>query len=154
RRSRAPIAPGVVHASATLRIRRLYSAVDVRRRGFATTCTSSAPTATCVSIGSSLLALTNFGGRDCLTHPGTEGGAPVTSLARVSLAEGYWAVALRAIRIRLSVAPPVSGERGLQRGGCRRGAMGGLSDGCRRLRCRRLAWASGRARHGRREVRF
>src|SRR5262249_43781667 len=58
RRSRAPMAPGVVHASASLRIRRLYSAVYVRRRGFATTCTSAAPTATCVSIRSSLLALT------------------------------------------------------------------------------------------------
>src|SRR5581483_8573897 len=74
RRSKAPTAPGVVHASASLRIRRLYSAVYVRRRGFAATCTSSATTATCASIGSSRLALlSNFGGRDCLTHPGTEG---------------------------------------------------------------------------------
>jgi len=65
-----------MHASASLRIRRLYSAVYVRRRAFAATCTSSATTATPprASMGSSRLALiSKFWGRDCLTHPGTEG---------------------------------------------------------------------------------
>jgi len=48
-----------------------------RRRGFATTCTSSCVTVISrASMGSSRLALlSNFGGRDCLTHPGTEGDA-------------------------------------------------------------------------------
>jgi hypothetical protein len=42
RRNSAPTAPGVAHASASFRMRRLYSAVYVRRLGFAGTCTSSA----------------------------------------------------------------------------------------------------------------
>jgi hypothetical protein len=77
RRSSAPMAPGVVHASAAFRIRRLYSAGYARRRGFATTCTSSGLAtviSSVASMGLSRLALiSNFGGRDCLTHRGTEG---------------------------------------------------------------------------------
>jgi hypothetical protein len=72
----APHGPGVVQASASFRIRRFYSAVYVRRCGLAATCTSSATIETCASMALSRLALiNNFGGRDCLTHPGTEGGA-------------------------------------------------------------------------------
>jgi enoyl-[acyl-carrier-protein] reductase (NADH) len=67
----------------------LYSAVYVRRRGLAATCTSSPPTATCASIGSSRLALlSNFRGRDCLTHPGTEGQAAAAAFLASELA-GY-----------------------------------------------------------------
>lgn len=81
RRNRAPTAPGVAHASASLRIRGLYSAVYVRRLGFATTCTSSATTATGPSMGLSRLTLiSNFGGRDCLSHPDTEGSASAAVL--------------------------------------------------------------------------
>jgi hypothetical protein len=54
---------------------RLYSAVYVRRRGFAATCTSSATTGTCASMESSRLALiSNFGGRD-LSHSSWNRGA-------------------------------------------------------------------------------
>ena len=62
----------------TLRIRRLYSAVNTRRCGFATTCTSSPVmgTSTLASMGLSSLALyTNYLGTDCLIHLGTEGTA-------------------------------------------------------------------------------
>src|SRR5262245_65569311 len=55
-------------------MRRLYSAVYVRRLGFAATCTSSTTPVTSRSMGSSPLALiSNFGGRDYLTHADTEG---------------------------------------------------------------------------------
>ena len=43
RRSRAPIAPGAVQASASRRIFRLYSAVNRRRLALATTSTSGTP---------------------------------------------------------------------------------------------------------------
>src|SRR5262245_4951091 len=77
RRNSAPTAPDVAHASASLRMRRLYSAEYIRRLGLATTWTSSITAATCPSMGSSPLALiTNFGGRHCLIHPGIEGRAP------------------------------------------------------------------------------
>ena len=64
--------------SASLRSRRVYSAVNDRPCGFAATRTSSGFTAisTRASMEVSLPALySNFGGRDCLTHPGTEGQA-------------------------------------------------------------------------------
>src|SRR5206468_10880275 len=78
RRSNAPTAPGVAQASAALRIRRLYSAVNTRRCAFATTCTSSpvVSTSPLASMGLSSLALyTNYLGSDCLIHVDTEGGA-------------------------------------------------------------------------------
>ena len=59
------------------RIRRLYSAVNARCCGFATTCTAPGVTAISprASVGVSLPApYSNFGGRDCLIHPGAEGG--------------------------------------------------------------------------------
>src|SRR5215510_388689 len=76
RRNNAPTAPGVAHASASFRMRRLYSAVYVRRRGFAATCTSSGTTFTRPSMASSRLALyNNFRDSDCRIHLGTEGAA-------------------------------------------------------------------------------
>lgn len=51
----------------------LHSAVNARRRAFATACTSSSPTGTWASMESSRLARTsNFGDSDCLAYPGTE----------------------------------------------------------------------------------
>jgi hypothetical protein len=71
---RAATAPGVAHAPASLRMHRSYSAVYVRRRGFAATCTSSAPIVARPPSGSFRLALiSSVGIEDCLTHLVTEG---------------------------------------------------------------------------------
>ena len=51
RRSSAPTAPGLAHASASRRMRSLYSAVNRRRTGFSATCTSSGTTVTGPSMG-------------------------------------------------------------------------------------------------------
>ena len=79
RRSRAPISPGLVQASAARNTWCLYSAVNRRRVGFATTSTSldiSAGTVTTFDalIPKSLLALyIKLRGGECLTHVDTEG---------------------------------------------------------------------------------
>jgi hypothetical protein len=93
RSNHAPTAPGVVQAAASWRIRRFYSAVYDRRRGFATTYTSAATpgTSTRASMGSCPLALySNFRRTDYLTHldtEGTEGGPPIT---RKPASERWW----------------------------------------------------------------
>ncbi len=70
------MAPGVVHASASLRTRRLYSAVNARRSGFAATCTSSTVTgiSTRASIGSKH--------RDRFRGAGVDTRPPVRGMAR------------------------------------------------------------------------
>src|SRR5439155_13687581 len=76
RRNNAPTAPGVLHASASRTIFRLYSTVNRRRVAFAVTSISGPPGArsSTLIVLQSLLALdTKLPGGRCLTHIGREG---------------------------------------------------------------------------------
>src|SRR5262249_34051585 len=76
RRRIAPTAPGVLQASASRRILRLYSTVNRRRVAFATPSTAAATSAFSVALIDlqSLLTLDiKLQGGHCLTHVGREG---------------------------------------------------------------------------------
>src|SRR5213594_2342496 len=87
RRNNAPTAPGVLHASASRTIFRLYSAVNRRRVAFAVTSISGPPGArsSTLIVLQSLLALdTKLPGGRCLTHIGREGGLRADGVANES----------------------------------------------------------------------
>src|SRR5207244_8258090 len=76
RRSSAPIPPGVLQASASRTIFRLYSTVNRRRVAFATTSIADPPRAcsnALIALQSCLALDTKLPGGHCLTHIGREG---------------------------------------------------------------------------------
>src|SRR5438445_7056559 len=76
RRSNAPIAPGVLQASASRTILRLYSTVNRRRVAFATTSIADPPRAcsnALIALRSCLALDSKLPGGHCLTHVGREG---------------------------------------------------------------------------------
>src|SRR5207244_6819712 len=78
RRSNAPIAPGVLQASASRTILRLYSTVNRRRVAFATTSIADPPRAcsnALIALRSCLALDSKLPGGHCLTHIGREGRA-------------------------------------------------------------------------------
>src|SRR5439155_1313121 len=76
RRSNAPTAPGVLQASASRTIFRLYSTVNRRRVAFATTSIAGPPRAcsnALIALRSCLALDSKLPGGHCLTHVGREG---------------------------------------------------------------------------------
>src|SRR5206468_11794923 len=81
RRSNAPTAPGVLQASASRTIFRLYSTVNRRRVAFATTSIAGPPRAcsnALIALRSCLALDSKLPGGHCLTHVGREGGPLLT----------------------------------------------------------------------------
>jgi hypothetical protein len=91
RRSSSPIAPGVLQASASFTILRLYSTPNCRRRAFSVTSVSSTGEAIAdavMSVRSSLALLTNLQGSSCLTHVGREGLRALTAPFKIAVNGG------------------------------------------------------------------
>jgi hypothetical protein len=91
RRSNAPTAPGVLQASASRTIFRLYSTVNRRRVAFASTSITGPPRAcsnALITLQSRLALDSKLPGGHCLTHTDREGWRATLPLSALRIAQG------------------------------------------------------------------
>src|SRR5438046_2195787 len=114
RRSNAPTAPGVLQASASRTIFRLYSTLNRRRVAFATT-SIAGPTMACsnalIALQSCLALDTKLQGGHCLTHVDREGAAAVAS-QRALAAEAWPDGGIVRVRIGMHTGEPIRTAQG------------------------------------------